>query len=298
MSTWKLSGLLLTTLLSTTPALSETASTLAEFPAGTFLENLTASENGDLTVTSYFGRELLRLNAENVQSTFATLEVHPVSILSQGDGYLIAAHGTSFTEGPSFTRTQQLLHLDSTGAVIDTITMPDALFLNGMTALPDGRVLIADSIAGKIWVYDPKSKSVAAWLKHETLAQNPDLPSSIPGVNGLKLDGDRLLMSNSGRGAIYTVFIKDGEPSSDIEMFAQTGPIDDFWIDGDRVIFTTHAEKLLAVDPNGNLSTLLAGGCDGCTAVTKRGRSYIVLTTGGMLEGKAKPARVLELPAE
>jgi hypothetical protein len=272
-------------------------SVAAEFPAGTFLENLTVLQDGSVAFTSYFEQRVYLLAPDNQVSTLAELPVHPVGILPYADGFIVTAHGAAFTEGPAFTQTQQILLLNSAGEVTATIPAPAALFLNGMTRLDNGAILIADSIAGTIWQFDLETRSFTSWMQHELLAQNKELQTFLPGANGIKLDGDRILVSNSGRGALYQIAVEAGAPGSEPQLVSQTGPIDDFWIDEGRIVFTTHAASLKAIGSDGAITALLTEGCDGCTSVVRRGDDYLVLTTGGMLEGHADPARVLEIPA-
>lgn len=285
-------------LTASTAAAEQGHQVAAEFPSGTFLENLTILENDDAVFTSYFARQLGQLGADNANSVFADLPAHPVGILAVSNGFVVTAHGSPFTEGPEFTQSQQILLLNAAGDVTQTIKVPDALFLNGIEQLKTGKVLIADSIAGTIWSLDLDSSQVAPWLQHEMLAQNPDLPVFAPGANGIKQDGDRLLVSNSGRGAIYEIALgDDGTAASDPVLVAQTDAVDDFYVDDGRIVFTSHGDALQAVEADGSISTLLAEGCDGCTSVARRGDNYLVLTTGGLLEGHAKPARILQIPA-
>ena len=280
------------------PAYAEPA-VLAEYPSGTFLENLTIETGGTVAFTSYFARQLGQLETSDHHGVFPELPAHPVGILATETGFIVTAHGMPFTEGPEFTQTQQILTLDAAGNVVSSTDVPQALFLNGLTELTTGQVLIADSIAGAIWEFDPATGSVEAWLTHELLTQNPDIPVFAPGANGVKQDGDRLLVSNSGRGAIYEVTLnEDGSAGSDPLIVAEIGPVDDFYVDDGRIVLTTHGDALQAIEADGSITTLLAEGCDGCTSVVRRGDAYLVLTTGGLLDGHTDPARILSIPAE
>lgn len=280
------------------PAYAEPA-VLAEYPSGTFLENLTVQAGGAVTFTSYFARQLGQLETNNRHDVFVELPVHPVGILATETGFIVTAHGIPFTEGSEFTQTQQILTLDADGEIVSSVDLPEALFLNGLTELTTGQVLIADSIAGTIWEFDPATGSVEAWLAHELLTQNPDIPVFAPGANGVKQDGDRLLVSNSGRGAIYEVVLnEDGSAASDPVIIAQTGPVDDFYVDEGRIVFATHGAALQAIEADGSITTLLTEGCDGCTSVVRRDDAYLVLTTGGLLEGHTDPARILSIPVQ
>jgi hypothetical protein len=285
------------------PVAAETARVLAEFPPGTFLENLTVGADGAVVATNYFARTLERIGPDDQVGTFATLDVHPVSILPDGDGWIVAAHGEAFTSGPGFTQTQMILRLDATGREVSRTPAPGALFLNGLVRLPDGRVLVADSIAGTIWQVSGAGEAPVAWLQDPFLAQPADMAGFQPGANGLKLHDGALFVSNSARGALARVELAaDGAAAGGAETVLEPGGIDDFWIAADgTVTVATHGETLVSIAPDGGIVTLLAEGCDSCTAVAPRqgpeGPEWVVLTTGKLLEGGGLPARVLAVPA-
>jgi hypothetical protein len=278
-------------------AAQSTARTLAEYPNGTFLENVVADGLGALVYTSYFGKTLEILEPGKPARTLARLDLHPVGIVSYRDGYLLSAHGAPFNSGPDFTRTQQLVVLGADGAVKSTFAAPEARFLNGMVTNRDGTILVADSIAATIWAVDPAAKSVTPWFKDAALAQDAQAKEFRPGANGLKFQGEKLLISNSSLGTLSVVVVAaNGKPGT-VTTLARTGPIDDFLVtaEGD-VLFTTHGSELKRRRADGTIETVMSG-CDGCTSLApfKSGGQvgYAVLTTGGLLEGGKSPARVL-----
>src|SRR5215471_6306393 len=63
--------------------------TVAEYPTGTFLENLDVLPDGRIVFTSYFAKTIEVLAAKAKPRTFATLSAHPVGILAVGDGFLV-----------------------------------------------------------------------------------------------------------------------------------------------------------------------------------------------------------------
>jgi hypothetical protein len=275
---------------------------VAEYPAGTFLENLDVLGDGRVVFTSYFAKTVEMLDKNGKARTFAKLSAHPVSILAVRGGFLVAAHGQPFVAGPAFIETQQFLLLDRNGAEIASFKAPEARFLNGMVRHVRGTVLVADSIAAMIWQVDPTARTIMRWLNDAALAQDPTVKEFRPGANGLKRQGSRLMVSNSSRGTLLTVAVDaKGAASGPITELAKVGPIDDFIV-GPRgeVVFTTHGATLLRRAADGSVTTLMASGCDGCTAVAlAKGRgapALIVLTTGGFSEGRKAPARVLRLP--
>jgi hypothetical protein len=187
--------------------------------------------------------------------------------------------------------------------VTSSFAAPEARFLNGVVAHSGNTALVADSIAGVIWQVDPRAKTVKLWLRDAALAQQADAKEFRPGANGLKRQGSRLLISNSSLRHIATVRVDSkGAAQGAVTILAKTGPIDDFLItsSGD-VLFATHGPSLKRLTKGGAIDTVLASGCDGCTAVERftdaRNRKGIaVLTTGNLREGGKEPARVLFIP--
>jgi sugar lactone lactonase YvrE len=69
------------------------------------------------------------------------------------------------------------------GDVTALASVPDAGFLNGMTWLKDGVVLIADSDAGVIWRLDVAAGRVEPWAR-DPLLDHPDEATHFPANTG------------------------------------------------------------------------------------------------------------------
>lgn len=274
------------------------ATTIASYPHGAFLENLSVDNKGRLLFTSYINQTLMMWTGRGAPSALAKLDVHPVAVLARAKDIIVSAHGKSFMDGPAFTATNQLLVLDRNGVVQKRVAAPDALFLNGMVEIAPDAILIADSLAGKIWRFNPANGAIDTWLADPLLAADPAQPSQRPGANGLKLHDGWLYISNSARGAIHRVAVSDGASSGPLERYATTGPVDDFTFLADGTIAAaTHGSKLIRVGKDGTVTDILPDGCDSCTSVTRYGPRHdlIVLTTGNLLEGGKAPVRVLRV---
>lgn len=273
--------------------------TIASYPAGTFLENLDVGPDGAVLATNYLDRSLLSWSGTGPPRVLTTLPAHPVGVLSRADDIIVSAHGLPFTEGPAFTRTNAILVLDRSGRMVRRTEAPDALFLNGLVELSPGVILAADSLAGRIWAYDPGRGAITSWFADPLLAVDPAQTAPRPGANGLKIVGDKLYISNSSRGAIYRLRLVDGRPAGSLETFARTGPVDDFaFLRDGSIAAATHGRKLIRVEADGAVSDIMADGCDACTSVAVLGSGdLVVLTTGDLLEGGAKPARMLRVVA-
>ncbi len=277
-----------------TPVIAE----IASYPPGSFLENLSVSTDGSVAFTSYLDKALMHWPGRGAATRLAALDVHPVGVLHLVETIVLSAHGVPFVAGPAFTATNQFLVLSREGRVLSRTAAPNALFLNGIVALPDGAVLAADSLAGRIWRFEPASGAVSEWLAAAELTQDPAKPPQLPGANGLKLRDGWLYVSNSSRGTLSRLRVTDGKPGGPIEPVATTGPIDDFaFLSDGSIAAATHGARLIRIDAKGVATDILAAGCDGCTSVAVLGNdeTLLVLTTGNLLEGGKEPARMLRL---
>ncbi len=268
------------------------AEVLHEFSVGTFLENLTRRDD-DIFVTNYFDQSLLRLERSGETTTFTQLPAHPVGILATETGFVVTAHGTPFTEFPDFMTSNRVFLLDVRGEIVTETLAPGAQFLNGLTQLSSGEVLAADSIAGVVWLIDPVTAQASVFISDPQFTLDSDAETFRPGANGLKVRDGALYVSNSSRG---TMLRRSPAASGAVEVYARPGPVDDFVFDKDgSIVATTHGDRLIRIAENGDVSTIMEDGCDACTAVIAdpAGRGWIVLTTGGLLEGKSESARIL-----
>jgi len=275
--------------------------TLASYPHGAFLENLTVDPDGTIVFTSYFAKALMVLRPGDAARVLVELPVHPVGVLQTKDGLIVTAHAVPFTNAPAFLSSNQILILGTDGTTQRTIKVPDARFLNGLVAVSTDKVLIADSVAGLIWALTPSTGALRPWLRDESLAADPAVSAFRPAANGLKINRGKLYVSNSSRGAIYRVALTSGgEPSGAPTRFVAPGPIDDFAFAGDGTIYAaTHGSKLLRITPDARVTEAMPDGCDSCTSVAVTGPvkrpKLVVLTTGNLVEGGDAPARVLRV---
>ncbi len=282
-------------------AVVPTVETLFSLPGG-FLENLTVRPDGGIVFTSYLDKTVRLRDATGTVTVLATLPAHPVGIVTLDEGYLISAHGASFTDGPAFTTTNQILLLGADGQIIRTVAAPDARFLNGVLGIAADRVLIADSIAGTIWSLVPSTGALSPWLVDDGLFPDPATQPFRPGANGIKVRGGRVYVSNPSRGTIQSIGLTaDGAPGGRLTPFASPGPVDDFVFGPDDTLYgATHGQTLVAIAPDGTSRTVMSEGCDSCTSVALTGQGadarLIVLTTGDRVEGGTKPARMLSVP--
>ncbi len=110
---------------------------------------------------------------------------------------LNAPKGAGIADGTLYvTDIDELVAIDiASGAVIQRYPAPGAVFLNDVAVDGSGNVYISDSSKENSVIYRFNGTEVAAWLNGDAI--------SMP--NGLSIDGDRLLVGNSGDGSIKRV---------------------------------------------------------------------------------------------
>ncbi len=274
------------------PDYSADVSILARYPGPTFLENLAVLPDRSVLLSNYTAKRVDRWHPEDGGSAFARLNDHPVAILPLGPDYLITAHGRPFTEGEAVIGSGVLLGVDAAGVVQDRIEVPQAGFLNGMTELGDGTVLIADSVRGQILRFDPASRGISQWFSDPDLAPRLE-PGFIPGTNGLKRLGDAIYVSCSAKRTLYRLRIGPGEQAIGplTPVTAALPGADDFEVlpDG-RFLVATHQDRVILADQFGMMTTvtddpIVAGSTAVALWGTGRDRRLLILGTGGFSEG-------------
>jgi sugar lactone lactonase YvrE len=242
--------------------------TIANFPAGYFLENLAVCADGSILVTALTQKELWYLPPPTTN-----LPVDPKLVCAfdyLATGIVEAEPGifyVSTTDGYS-TRASALTRLDLRGWTPGTPVTPEVVLqfpepvggLNGSCLIAPGVMLLADSFAGLIWRVDlPTSHSPAAsahiWLRHPTMAHDPDstLTPPQPGINGIRYAGKThtLYYTSTAQKLFMRVRVdpRTHDPLSEPELVASGAMSDDFCIDEDAAIayVTTHRENTIDV---------------------------------------------------
>lgn len=275
------------------------AKTIAEFPVNTFLENIAVSQDGDLYLTSYEEGTVYRVTTDGEKSVHAKPG-------KNATGVAFDRHGDLLVAGNADDGTPTLFRISDDGATESLVALPDAMFLNGMTHLTDDCYLIADSYRGAIWEVDTEAKTARIWLQHEWLARS-DVDNPFPAVNGVKMFGDALYLSNTQRQTMVRISVTAEHEASTPVIFATNVNIDDFAFDARGYLYgTTHVyNSVVRIAPDGEVITIAEAehGMTGSTALafgrTIEDRDAIYVTTnGGMslppMEG-VQPGKVVRL---
>src|ERR1700758_4181918 len=170
---------------------------VAEWPAGTFLENLAPGVDGKTWfVTSPTDRAVYGVGPDKSVHTAARFDGTPTGIVSHPRMGTLTAAGT---QGQPDWR---LYRLTAAGAEA-VCGLPDVLGANGMTWAGD-RLLVVDSPRSLVVSVDVTTGAADAWLRHMLLTP-ADAGSPLPGINGLAVHDGHVVMTSSDRGLILRV---------------------------------------------------------------------------------------------
>jgi len=277
---------------------------LVSYDTGSFLENLEVQADGRVLYTDYLQKKIEVMATDESASTFAEVDIFPISLISIDDGYLVAGHAKSFFASEDFVMTQTFLTLDKDGNQTARFAAPDARMLNGMVELSDGTILVADSLTSSIWQVDVAAQTLTPWLQDQALAMVPNDAGFLPGANGLKLGADGLIVSNTSQGSLALIRLDaQNNPVGQPEKIVDAGRIDDFWVREDgSILYTTHSDELMIAGADGTVSEVFAHGCNGCTAIAPyplgQDKDFVFINDGGMFEGHKDPATVVLVTLE
>lgn len=281
------------------PSVADTR-VLAEFPNGTFLENLLVESDGDILVTSYTDKSIIRVAPDGSTATFASLPVHPSQVIAYGNGYVAVGHGRSFLDGAQQVEgSNALVFIDAGGKVEREVPVNGAVFLNGIALAPDGSILAADSLEATVWKLDPQTGGASVVVESDALLYAASNPFS-PGANGVELRDGYLYVSSSGNGSVMRAPYADGRATGPLVRYADFDTVDDFtFLNDGSLAAATHAESIMVLDRDGKIQTLTTPDLGGPTAVAlgqgPMNGALVVSTTGHLLSGGKDPARVYVL---
>lgn len=281
-----------------TPVELAPASTLAEFPKGTFLENIAVDGQGRLFVNSHLDGKTYRVEADGQRAEWAQFPGTIAGIALNPDGSAVVSGWIGGKEPAIFA-------VDAQGRSEVLVRLPQGQFPNGVVRLAPGRFLVADSYRGAIWAVDTVKRSATLWLEHELLAR-ADSNNPTPGVNGLQISRGTLYASNTARQLLIRIPLADGAAGKPETLMRDVG-LDDFAFDDQGNLYgTTHVyNSLVRITPQGGVSVIagLAQGMAGSTAVAAvqvpgQGVRLYAVTNGGLSlppPGGLQPARIVRV---
>lgn len=259
------------------------ALTVAELPKNTFLENLVFEADGRALITSHEDGKIYQRRPGGSLAPWAQV---PGKIA----GIALAPGGDVIASGSAKSGVATLFRVNRAGQASTALSLPDAIFLNGLVHLAEQRYLVADSYKGVIWLADLGAGRAQVWLADPLLARADD-KSPLPAINGMKLAGQRLIVSNTAKQLLVEITLDaQGRPGAPKVLHERLN-VDDFAIDSDGTIYaTTHVyNSLIRISPGGQVE-ILAGREQGMAGSTAAAfglapgdtRNLYVTTNGGM----------------
>ncbi|BAU12971.1 hypothetical protein LEP3755_35070 [Leptolyngbya sp. NIES-3755] len=264
-----------------TPTAIVPAETIAEFPVNTFLENIAINSQGTLFITSYEEGNIYQVTPDGHSRKFAHIDGKVAGIVIDRTGNLLVT-GVLDDQGSAIVR------IDATGTVEILVTLPDAIFLNGMTHLKDDLYLVADSYKGAIWAINATTKTASIWLQDQLLARS-DVSNPFPAINGIKLYDRALFASNTQRQLLLRIPLTESFEPGLPEVFLTNVNLDDFVFDAQGNLYgTTHVyQSVIQISPNKQITTIATAdqGMAGSTAAafgrTESDLTKLYITTNG-----------------
>ncbi|MBE9053921.1 gluconolactonase [Nostocales cyanobacterium LEGE 11386] len=259
------------------------AKVITSFPVNTFLENLAIAPDGTIFVTNHEVGQIVRITSDGNQQIHASVEgkVSGLAFTSNGD---LVATGWNADSIPVVS----LITAD--GRVETLLTLPEAIFLNGITPLSGTQYLTADSYRGAIWLIDIAQRRASIWLEHSLLARSSS-ENVIPAANGLKRFGNCLYVSNTEKMLLLRIPLGIANAPGEPEIFVEQTNIDDFAFDVEGNLYgATHIyNSVVKITPDGSTTIIAQAeqGVIGSTAVAfgqtagDRTAIYVVMN-GGM----------------
>jgi hypothetical protein len=242
---------------------------------------------------------VLRIGSDRVPVVHAAIAGKATGLAFTPDGKLLLT-------GWDQQNVSTIFEISAQGAVETLLTIPEAMFLNGLTPLTADRYLIADSYRGAIWELDSVQRSTQIWLEHPLLARtSPDRET--PAVNGLKRFGDALYASNTEKQQLIRIPLLGNHQPGEPEIWLDSVNIDDFAFDQMGNLYgTTHIyNSVVKIGSDRTVVTIAEAkqGMTGSTALafgqgSGDSTKIYVVTNGGMSlppPTGLEPAKVVSL---
>lgn len=272
---------------------------IAEWPAGTFLENLAVLDDGSIAVTVLTEARVDRVALTGERTTLAQFDAPPTGIALSG-GALFVAVGEPGAGNAALHRIDP-----ATGDAEAWMDLPGIRFANGLTPFDDGRLLLAESHVGQLCLIDLAARSLSVWLADARLERAGGV-DFLPGANGVKRFGESVMVSSNGRAELYRAAVT-ADGAGPLELVADRLRVDDlaFDVTGAAYLCTHIGHSLDRLAPDGARVTLAGPdqGMAGSTACAfgRQGaerRALYVTTTGGIIAppgGVLQPAKLVRI---
>ena len=292
-----------------TSAGSRKIETVGTIPSSGYTEGLCQTADGTVYVTGIDEQVFWKVRPNGQVEKFASTPAHIMVPLVTKDGFIATARKKAAPRTPlaggigvepgsavhidfSVDVGTEILVIDKTGKVTDTVPGPKGSYFNGIAYAGHGFYVIADSGSPIIWRLDLAKKQIESWLKDDQLSSPVDArPNNIAG-NGIKVHDGWVYVAVTSRNAIYRVQTDSkGRPRGPLTIFAQGFRPDDFDIAKDGTIYLPSGTSLFKISPTREVSKFLDGaGLSAATRISLDGKWVYWPTRGG-----TEPQRLLRV---
>ena len=259
-------------------------SPIASFPPHFFLENLAVRADGSILVTVLNHKQLWYVPAPNGGPPVTPVLVHTFDGFAMG---IVETEPDIFYVSTVDPATLERFDLRDwvPGAPVKptrVLTFDQPAGLNGACLLAPRIILLADSLAGLIWLVDLADDGLTAtasvWLRHHTMAPDPDngFTSPLgpqPGINGIRFAArtNVVYYTSSAQRLFMRVAVDPGShtPVGEPEVVAADITADDFCVDENAAVayLTTHTDNTIVRVP-------IDAGAEGATTCVVAGAPY------------------------
>ncbi|MDX6356909.1 MAG: hypothetical protein QOF98_3812 [Streptomyces sp.] len=223
-------------------------------------ENITLEPNGSADLTFNQARQVARVTTSGAVTILATLPA-PASGTAGVAGLVRASDGTLYVNYSAGASSGIYRIPAAGGTPVLVAALPDAAFLNGLALDPSANVLYAtDSTLGKVWKVSLATGTAAIWAQGADFERNATGSSGF-GVNGIKVHGGAVWLSNTDKGTLLRVPINsDGTAGTAVTKATGLSSIDDFSFtgSGDQVLAAQNFLNAVSlVNSDGTHTTVL-----------------------------------------
>jgi hypothetical protein len=310
--------------------------TVHSFPNGTWVENIAPRANGKLLVTLVNLPQVWEVDprSHSAELIYSFPEANvTLGIAEVEDDVFAVAVGAFTAPGKGVPGSWSIWKLDfrhaSHGSWPDcakvtnphesiaekVVGIPEAVFLNGLSALPSklGTVLVGDSFAGKVYAIDIWNASYSLTIDDPTFKPNSSA-EIVLGLNGLHIKNDKLYYTNSEQSPLLAriPLSIDGHATGPAEVIASNAiyPLDLGFQSDDFALDSSGNYAWLVSNPSGILvkisltsgkQQIVLGGISNPTIAGATSASFgrtksdsgilYIVTDGGAVDPKASGLR-------
>lgn len=250
---------------------AEFDSTIPETPEG-----VSADANGTVYVSLALTGEIRAVHADgNTQSLvqFPLGQFDPALPFPPFLGPLTARYdGTLFVSVSSNDLSARgVWRVNPDGTSERIVALPQDSVPNGI-ALRLGKLYIADSVRGVVWIVGVEGGVPEIWVQHESMQPFIAPGVAVPGANGIQILDDEVYVSSSAAAVIAAYPIEADGSAGPRRVVVEGLSADDFAIDSTGALWVTTnpTNMLIHVTPEGSQAVVLTleDGLDNPTAAT------------------------------